>query len=183
MIIGITGPLASGKTVLVDMLVQKGFAYFKLSAEVREEASKLGIPIERKALQDLGNAMREKFGNGYWAERVIRKLELGKNYVIDGIRNTGEVEAFRKLKDFILIGLDAPIEKRLQWILAKNKDSDPKTLEELKAIDARDRGIGEEAYGQQSEKCRQMADVLIMNDGTFEDLQRKASELLEGLKC
>jgi dephospho-CoA kinase len=183
MIIGITGPIASGKTVLVEMLIEKGFIYHKLSEEVRDEAKKLGIPIERKALQDLGNAMREKFGNGYWAERIIKKIGLGKNYVIDGIRNPGEVEAFKKLGSFFLIGVDAAIERRLQWILARNKDSDPKTLEEIKAMDARDRGVGEASHGQQSEKCYGMADVYISNDGTFEDLARKMSELLEELKC
>jgi dephospho-CoA kinase len=180
MIIGITGPIASGKTVLVEMLIEKGFIYQKLSEEVREEAKKLGVPIERKALQDLGNAMREKFGNSYWAERIIGRIEPGKNYVIDGIRNPGEVEAFKKLGSFFLIGVDAAIEKRLQWILARNKDSDPKTLEEIKAMDARDR---EASHGQQSEKCYGMADVYISNDGTFEDLARKMGELLEELKC
>lgn len=183
MIIGITGPIASGKTLIVDMLVKKEFEYFKLSGEVREEAKRQGIPIERKALQDLGNAMRERFGNGYWAERVISKMVPGKNYVIDGIRNVGEIEAFKKLEGFILVGLDAPVEKRLQWILARGKDSDPKNLEEIKAIDARDRGIGEGEHGQQSDKCREMAEVLIVNDGTFEDLQRKANDLIEGLRC
>lgn len=183
MIIGITGTLASGKSVIVDALVQKGFVYFKLSNEVREEAKKEGVPIERTALQDFGNVMREKFGYGYWAEKVIARMEPGKNYVIDGIRNVGEVEAFKKLNDFILIGIEAPIEKRLQWILARGKESDPKTLEEIKAIDARDRGVGEEEHGQQGDKCREMADVKIMNDGSFEDLVRKVTEVLEGLKC
>ena len=183
MIIGITGPIASGKTVLVEMLIEKGFIYQKLSEEVRDEAKNIGVPIERKALQDLGNAMREKFGNGYWAERIIKRIEPSKNYVVDGIRNPGEVAAFKKLGNFFLIGVDAPVEKRFQWILARNKDSDPKTLDEIKAMDARDRGVGEAETGQQSAKCYEMADVFITNDGTFEDLARKMGDLLEEIKC
>ena len=130
MIIGITGPIASGKSVFVDMLIERGFVYYRLSDEVREEAKKLEIPIERTALQNLGNAMREKFGNGYWAERLSKKMGQGKNYVIDGIRNPGEIESLKKLVNFVLIGVDAPIEKRFQWILARNKDTDPKALED-----------------------------------------------------
>lgn len=183
MIIGITGPIASGKSVLVEMLIEKGFIYHKLSEEVREEAKKLGVPIERKALQDLGNTMREKFGNGFWAEKVIKKMEPGKNYVVDGIRNPGEVEAFKKMGNFVMIGVNAPIEKRFQWILARNKDSDPKTLDEIRAMDARDRGVGEAVHGQQSEKCYELADAYIINDGTFEDLARKMGDLLEEIKC
>jgi len=183
MIIGVTGPIASGKSVLIEMLIEKGFISFGLSNEVREEANKQGIPINRKALQDLGNAMREKYGSGYWAERVISKLSAGKNHVIDGIRNPGEIEVLKKLGNFVLIGVDAPVEKRFQWILARNKDSDPKTLEEIRAIDSRDRGAGELSHGQQSAKCYEMADVFIQNDGSFEDLARKVSELLETIKC
>ena len=183
MIIGITGPIASGKSVMVDMLIERSFVYYRLSEEVREEAKKLGIAIERKALQDLGNAMREKFGNGYWAERVIKKMEPAKNYVIDGIRNPGEIEILKKLGNFSLIGIDAPVEKRLQWILARNKDSDPKTIDEIKAMDARDKGVGEQDHGQQSVKCYEMADAYIANDGTFEQLKEKVTDLLEEIKC
>jgi dephospho-CoA kinase len=183
MIIGITGPIASGKSVLVEMLIEKGFVYHRLSDEVRDEAKKVGVAIERKALQDLGNAMREKFGNGYWAERLSKRMEQGKNYVIDGIRNPGEVDFLRKMGNFVLVGVNAPVEKRFQWILARNKDSDPKTLEEVKAMESRDRGVGEAEHGQQSLKCFDMADVYVMNDGTFEELAKKFSELLETIKC
>ena len=181
--IGITGPIASGKSVLVDMLVERGFIYYKLSGEVRDEAKSLGIAIERKALQDLGNAMRLKYGEGYWAERVVAKMEKGKQYVVDGIRNPGEIAVLKKIPSFMLIGVDAPIEKRLQWIIARNKDSDPKNAEEIRAIDSRDRGVGEQSFGQQSAKCYDLADVYLKNDGTFEELSKKIGDLLEDLKC
>lgn len=183
MIIGITGAIASGKSVLVENLIEKGFIYLKLSEEVREEAKKLSIAIERTALQDLGNARRAEFGTGYWAKRVLARVEKDKNYVIDGIRNPGEIEVLKKDGNFVLVGMDAPIEKRLQWIIARNKDSDPKTIEEIKAIDARDRGIGEAEHGQQSSKCYELADVYIQNDGTLEELSKKINDVLEGLKC
>ncbi len=183
MIIGITGPIASGKSVLVDTLIEKGFVYLRHSEEVREEAAKLGIPIERTALQDLGNAMREKYGVDYWTKKLIAKMNMEKNYVVDGIRNPGEIGALRKLGNFILIGVNAPIDKRFQWIIARNKDSDPKTIEAIKAIEARDRGIGEASHGQQSAKCYEMADVYLENNGTFEELSKAIIDLLEDLKC
>lgn len=183
MIIGITGPIASGKSVLIDALIERGFVHLQHSNELREEAGKLGIPIERKALQDLGNAMREKYGTDYWTKRLISKMESGKNYVVDGIRNPGEVEALKKLGNFVLIGISAPIEKRFQWILARNKDSDPKTIDEIRAIEARDRGVGEAGHGQQVSKCFGMADVYLENNGTFEELSKKIVELLEDIKC
>lgn len=96
MLIGLTGPIASGKSVLADMLVQQGFIRLTLSEEVREECKKRGLPLERSILQDLGNEMRQKHGNGYWARRLLAKLAPGKNHVIEGIRNPGEVEELKK---------------------------------------------------------------------------------------
>ncbi len=183
MIIGITGPIASGKTILSEMLVMRGFMRFSLSGEVREEAKKLGLPIERVALQNLGNEMRLKHGREFWAKRVIVKMQKDKNYVIEGIRNPGEVEEFRKIRNFILIGIDAPIEQRLQWIISRNKDSDPKTFEGVKVIDSRDRGFGENESGQQSDACYQMADAYILNNTDFRDLREKIEKVINELGC
>ncbi|MEK6892597.1 MAG: hypothetical protein AABX07_00155 [Nanoarchaeota archaeon] len=183
MIIGLTGPIASGKSLLAEMLEDRRFIRLTLSEEVREEARRKGLLIERKALQNLGNEMRVKYGNGYWAKRLLAKTEKGKNYVIVGIRNPGEIEELRKLRNFVLIGVDAPIEHRLRWILARDKDSDPKNLAGIKAMDARDRGVGEDVSGQQSEACFQMADRHIFNNTTLEDLREKAEQLVDELGC
>ncbi|MDP3881978.1 MAG: dephospho-CoA kinase [Nanoarchaeota archaeon] len=181
MIVGITGPIASGKSVLAQMLVEKGFIRLTLSEEVREELRKKGEEIERAALQDLGNEMRAKHGNGFWAKRLIAKMSSGKNYVVEGIRNPGEVEEFRKLRNFVLIGVNAPIERRIEWIKARNKDSDPKNISGIKTIDARDRGVGEKEHGQQTSACFDLADDYIVNNTDLEDLRAKALELVQQL--
>ncbi|HVY01757.1 MAG TPA: hypothetical protein VHA12_03260 [Candidatus Nanoarchaeia archaeon] len=181
MIIGVVGPIASGKNVLTDMLALKGFIRMSLSDEVREEARIRGLPIERKILQDIGNEMRLKNGNDYWANRLISKVEDGKNYVIEGIRNPGEVTALRKCKEFVLIAIDAPIEKRFQWIIMRGKDSDPHTLDEVKKVDARDRGAGEGEHGQQSSLAMQGADFQIINDSTKEAMRKKIDKILKKL--
>lgn len=182
MIIGVVGPIASGKSMLSEALVKRGFAKLSFSAEVREEAQKRELPIERKILQDLGNEMRMREGNDYWARRVIAKIKNEKNHVIEGIRNTAEVEALRKLADFILIAIDAPLEKRYQWIIMRRKDSDPSSLEEVKKIDARDRGEGEAAHGQQSAACIALADIKLMNDKSREQFEKKVEKVLKKMK-
>lgn len=182
MIIGVVGPIASGKSMLSDALVKKGFVKLSFSAEVRNEAKNRGIPIERKLLQDLGNDMRMKEGSDYWAKRIITKIESKKNYVIEGIRNPAEVDALKKLDNFSLAAVDAPIEKRFQWIMMRGKDSDPSSLEGVKKIDARDRGEGEEGHGQQSAKCVEMADYHLLNDKTKENFEKKVDNFLKKFK-
>ena len=179
MIIGVVGPIASGKNVITDFLFEKGFVRMSLSEEVRKEARSRGLPIQRKILQDIGNEMRLKNGSDYWAGRLITMMEAGKNYVVEGIRNPGEVTALRKLPGFILIAVDAPVEKRFQWIMMRGKDSDPSSLEEVKKIDSRDRGEGEDSHGQQSIASMQSADFKIVNDSTKEAMRRKAEKIFK----
>lgn len=181
MIIGIVGPIASGKSIVSDMLVKKGFVKLSFSAEVRAEATKRGILIERKQLQDLGNLLREQEGDDYWARRVIAQMQSGMSYVVEGIRHPAEVTALRALPGFVLIGVTAPLEQRYQWIMMRGKDSDPASLEGVRTIDARDQGSGEGSHGQQSAAAFQLADYTLVNDMTKEKLEQKIHMLLRKL--
>jgi dephospho-CoA kinase len=172
MIIGLTGRIASGKGVIKDFLQEKGFKYLTLSDVVREEAAQRGIPIERSSLQELGNEVRKKEGAGSWMRRLIKKIQPGFDYVIDGIRNPGEVDELRKIPGFYLIAVDAPQETRFKRFLSRAKPSDPKTWEEFLEIDNRDFGE-EDPLGQQVGKCMEMGNFKLINDSILEKFQKK----------
>lgn len=178
MIIGLTGRIASGKQVIVDYLIKKGFRYYTISNIIREEASKRGIAIERKNLQDLGNEVRNTDGPGAWTKRLIAKMEQGQNYVIDGIRNPGEIIELRKLKNFYLIAIDAPQKQRFERFIKRAKPSDPHTWEDFLVIDKRDFGE-DDLNGQQVGLCIKMNDFSINNSGYVEDFLRKFEEVFE----
>lgn len=179
MIIGVVGPIASGKSVMIELLIENGFTNLRVSDVLKEEATKLGIPLERKPLQDLGNKLRAENGEGYLAEQLVRKMDDGRNYVVDSIRNPGEIEVLKRIPGFVLIGFDAPIEKRIQWIVLRNKFGDPRTEQEIREMEARDRGEGEGNNGQQVWKCYEMADLRIVNDGNLEELFIKINEVMK----
>lgn len=182
MIIGVTGPIASGKNEIVNKLIKKGFINLRVSDSLKELAKKQGIPLEREPLQNLGNELRKKYGAGYLAEQLTLKIEPGKRYVVDSIRNPGEVETLKKLKDFVLIGFNAPYEKRIEFLLARKKAGDPLDKDEIKAIEERDRGKGEDAHGQRVDDCFEMAHHKIINEGSLEELNKKVENLLLNLK-
>lgn len=174
MIIGLTGRIASGKGVISDFLKENGLEYLSLSQEVREEAKLREIPIERKYLQDLGNQMREEEGLEVLAKRAIKKIDKDKNYIIDAIRNTGEVHELRRVfqDNFYLIGVDGELEIRWRNMQNRGKESDPKTFEGFLEIDNRDYEENER-NGQQVKKCMELADYHVLNNGTIEDLKEK----------
>jgi len=179
MIIGITGPLCSGKSVLSDSLIEKGYRRMSFADEIRLEMRVQGIELERKAMQNLGNEMRRKFGNDYWANRLIGKIDPRENYVVKGFRNPGEIEAFKNRfkENFKVVCITAPAEKRIEWMLARKKDLDSGSKEEMIELEKRDRGNGEPYYGQKSDECCKMADIKIFNSGSLEELQKKVEEI------
>jgi dephospho-CoA kinase len=183
MLIGLTGRIAGGKGVVSNFFKEKRFEYLSLSQEVREEAQKRGIALERKNLQDLGNFLRKEEGSGVLAKRIIKKIDKNKDYVIDGIRNIGEIDKLRKAfkKDFFLISVDADLNLRWRNLQNRNKESDPKSFEKFLEADKRDFGENIE-NGQQVEKCMNMADYSVLNNSTIEELNKEIEKIYEKIK-
>jgi len=131
--------------------------------------------ITRKNLQDLDNEIRQKEGAGAWIRMIIPMIR-GKNYVVDGIRNPGEVSELRKLKDFVLISVDAPEDIRCARVLQRAKPSDPTTKEGFLEMDKRD-FEEDDPLGQQVGKCMKMANFHLTNNRGITDFENKIAEL------
>ncbi len=184
MIIGLTGSLAAGKGVVSGFLKKQGFVYLSLSDELREIAKEKKIELTRENLQDLGNQMREERGTGILAKLITDKIRNQKyiKAVVDGIRNPAEIAELEKLDNYFLVSVDAPEEIRFRRLIARNRESDPKTLEDFLKVDARDKGIGEKETGQSVGKCMTKADFTLINEGTIEEINRKVEELYKKIQ-
>lgn len=166
-IVGLVGPIASGKQVLADFLKEKdeGFGYVSLSDEVRKEMRARGIPISRDGLQDMGNALRRELGNDILAKRALVTVNPETDLlVVDSIRNYAEMEYLRKHLPIKIIGVDAPAELRLERYLARAKErhEDGITEEDFWRADKRDRGENT-VSGQQVDICLLGSDLVINN--------------------
>jgi dCMP deaminase len=179
MIIGLTGTKASGKGVIAEILKERGFEYVTLSDIIREEARKRigNDDYDVFFLQKLGNELRINGGLGVLANIAMKKLSSYPNIVIDGIRNSGEIDEIRK-KNGVIISVDAPQEKRFEWLISRKRHSDPKNWNDFLKMEEIDHGKEEESSGQQVIKCISMADYRIINSGTKEDLKKDVFQIL-----
>lgn len=201
--LGVVGQIACGKGVLVDCLVNKhGFISFSLSTIVHQELKKRGIKsFDRKTLQDIGDDLRKKYGGDVLVKRAIRILNKqtveGRglrvvypqnppsifyhrpSFIIEGIRNTAEVEYLKKKPNFVLIGVKAKRKLRFQRLLQRNKTWDPKTYADFLKVDRRDLGIGQKTSGQQVGKCLAYCDHVLTNNKDVGDFERKVRRLIE----
>jgi dephospho-CoA kinase len=175
MIIGLTGPNAAGKGEIANYLQGKGFVYHSLSDVLRDYATKRGIEHTRENLIRLGNELRAEHGPAVLAKETIKKL-TGKD-IVDSIRNPAEVEELRKQKDFVLLGVDAPVELRFQRAMKRGRNECASTLEEFKENEKRENIKNK--INQQLNECLRMADKVIINDGTLRELHRKIEDILK----
>lgn len=168
-IIGLVGPIASGKGVVAKYLKSLGFDLYSLSDRVREEAALRGLSLIRENLQNVGNDLRAIYGGQVLAERTLELMTgLEECIVIDAIRNPAEIEFLKKELGVTIIGIDADTEKRMEWYLwrAGERGEDGATEEDFFRANNRDLGIGEEDSGQQVGRCLDMADIIIRNEGS-----------------
>lgn len=181
-VVGVVGPIASGKDTVLKELEKRGFKAFFLGERTREEADRRGLPHDRSILQDMGNDLREKFGDDILVKRTEELLNgLGKKIVIDGIRNAGEIAYLRKKYDAIIIGVDASVKRRRRLSNKRKGDADPKTEEEFERVEQRDRGIGENSHGQQVDACLALSDIVIKNNGIIQEFKKKIRKALNQL--
>jgi dCMP deaminase len=180
MIIGLTGRNGSGKTEVSEYLKSRGFEYQSLSDEIREEIRRRGREITREILIEVGNELREKFGPGILAERILHNLERDHNYVIDSIRNPNEVEVLKRRKDFILLAVEADQPIRFERSRKRGRESAAQSLEQFVEEETRELESANPA-SQQLHATRRRADLEVVNNGTLQELHAKLDELLPPL--
>lgn len=179
MIIGITGFISAGKGELTNILVKNyGFIPLSTGDAVRAEAVVQKIENTRTNLQALGDSMRHKHGGDFWIRRLLEKVEAGKDYVFEGIRNVEEITILRTMPDFHLICVDASLEVRAQRVFARKRTGDAVTMEKFLIDDAADKGEQAKGYGQNTAKCVILADYVIHNDSTLDVLAKRTAQTL-----
>lgn len=180
MLLGITGLFAAGKDTLAEFLENKGFVRRSLSDELRKEAQVRGIELSRENLIKLGTELRETEGNAVLAKRALAGTRPETNYCFISIRNPAEVEELKKQKDFYLVFLDTPLEVRFARALKRNREHEAKTLVEFKKTEEKEYKNPNSA-SQQLLQVKEMADFVLTNEGTVEELYEKAEEFLDKL--
>ena len=182
MIIGLTGTLGAGKDSAAKFFMKNGFSYHSCSDIIKKECEKKGILLDRDNLIKMGNELREKNGPNILARMIIERINAmaETDSLVVGIRNPEEVKALKKEKDFVMIAIDAPIDKRYEWIQKREREDDRISFEKFKQIENGQRS-GDKNM-QQLDKVMKMADHKIINDETLEQLQYKLEDLLDYLK-
>ena len=177
--LGLTGPNSSGKGEIAGYLASRhGYRCHSLSDVLRDEARQRGVEPVRAILIPLGNELRAARGPGALADMILPRLTPPA--LVDSIRNPEEVTVLRRLEGFVLLAVEAPLDLRFRRSVGRQRPGDPASLEEFREREAQENGT--DPMAQQLCATAALADHVLRNDGSLDDLHRAIDNLIERLQ-
>jgi uncharacterized protein YprB with RNaseH-like and TPR domain/predicted nuclease with RNAse H fold/dephospho-CoA kinase len=86
LVVGISGPIASGKTTGAGWLHDRGFAYGRYSLVLARLLEESGTTPRREALQELGERIHREGGQRWLSRQLVLRLPTDRDLAIDGLR-------------------------------------------------------------------------------------------------
>ncbi len=188
MIIGVVGKIAAGKTTVAKFFEEKGFCRVSCSEPLIDllthnvsdyswipELPEKAEPT-RDRLIELGKYLKEKYGGDVLIKLAIDKKRGCKNVVIDGVRSKEEIEAIKRLGGNVIY-VEAKPEIRFERLMKRRaeKDRGIKSFADFREMDDAE----ERLY--HTSRLKNLADYVIVNEGTLEELRRKVEEISENI--
>jgi dephospho-CoA kinase len=187
-IICIVGMTGSGKSVLADLLINKGYNFFRFGQITLDIVKERGLlPIEENE-RPIREEIREKYGMGAYATLNIPKIDslLKKGNVVgDGLYSWSEYKILKeKYKEkLIIIAIYAPPILRYQRLKNRTLKSNDKTLRNRPATEeqAKKRDYAEIENLEKGGPIA-MADYTIINVGNLQEFQSKFESIMKEIK-
>ena len=182
-VFGLTGKNASGKGTVGEILKKKKFTYHSLSDSLRDELKSLKKEETRENLIEIGNKLRKEGGPGVLADKLIPKLNSESNHIVDSIRNPLEVISLRnetQLRSFFLISVDANARLRYDRLCSRGRIGDTDSWDKFVEQERREEN-NDDPNKQQLSKTMEMADYMIDNSGTLEELEAEVNKIIYSL--
>lgn len=85
-VVGISGPIAAGKTTVGRHLEKLGFAYTRFSLVIDDLIEERGLPKNRHTRQELGTEMHERGRQAALAAQTLLRVADANLIVVDGLR-------------------------------------------------------------------------------------------------
>lgn len=119
-VVGVSGPIAAGKTTFAELLESEGFAYTRFSLVIDDILRERSLPLDRHHRQMVGGEVNREGRQRELAERTLSRVSDANLIVVDGLRFPDD-HAFLKEKfgfRFVHIFISAPAEiRRMRYSL------------------------------------------------------------------
>ncbi len=176
-ILGLVGPMASGKGTVKEYIVKKYKAEdCRFSTILRDLLKRLSLEINRKNMQDISTVLRGHFGEDLLAKVIANDVKAMKSdvVIVDGVRRMADIAYLKELPGFKLVAIDADPKIRYERMKSRNENpgDDQKTLEQFLADHKRE-------ADEEIPAVMKRADLTIDNSGSVEELKKQIDNILK----
>ncbi len=175
LVIGLAGMPGSGKSLVVDTAREMGYAVVVMGDVVRQETTKRGLELTPQNVGKVMLELRAEGGNYVIAQKCIPKIleQTSSKVLVDGLRSLYEADIFTEnFAKFSLVAVHASPETRFSRLSNRRRSDDASEWKVFNERDMRELGVG---LGN----VIAMAQQIIVNDNSFEQVKTKAKESLE----
>lgn len=173
-VIGIVGPIASGKDTVAEHISKKlGMPVLQISQPLKEIAKERNIPLSRRNLIQISRELAAKEGEDILARMLLDSIK-GKG-IITGMRQPAQIKYLRQNSKFVLISVDADVRKRFGRLASRDHLDEGKTFEDFVANEKEEDSSNNV---QRLSDCMKMADYRLENNADVNALYAKVDELL-----
>ncbi len=178
-IIGIVGPIGSGKDTVADYIAQRyGYTIFSFRDVVKEVVEMEGLEPNRENMQKVAREKRDKEGESVFSKIVLDKIIASKceKVVVKDLRTAGDVKTIRDhfKTQMKIIKIVATAQLRFERMKARGRPGDPKTLEEFLQQEKREEELG-------FTKAFNFTDFMVFNTGSREELYSQVDKIMNSL--
>ena len=168
--VGLSGPIAAGKTTAARILERMGFRYCRFSEIIERELRARGAPITRETLQAFGKeAFNSRFGQRQLQNKLAVCVERATRIVVDGLRHP-EDRAFLRERwgtAALHVHVDASVDLRARRYTARTDGSD----DAFRRAEAH-------AVEQNVQAMEGLADSTMANAGTIHELESRLQKII-----
>lgn len=169
-VIGVSGPIAAGKTTFAKELELLGFSYTRFSLVIDDILRERGADLTRSSRQSLGREINETGRQRWLAERTLGRVSGSRIIVVDGLRFPDDHAYFveRFGANFYHVFIDAAEHVRRNRYQERTSD------------DSFEEATNSEVEGRVRD-LRSLAHEIIVNDSDRMVLSIRAAELTRQL--
>ena len=171
-VLGLSGPIAAGKTTTARILERSGFRYCRFSEILEEELRARGTAVTRSTLQALGeDAHKSRFGQRRLQNKLAEKVEGAERIVVDGLRHPEDCAYLRERWGFSAMHVHVSAGTDLRSKRYAVRAGESTSSFRRATAHTVEQNVGE---------LEQLADSTIVNTGRVEELETELAELIEG---
>jgi dephospho-CoA kinase len=175
-VICISGMPGAGKGVAADAARQMKLDVLVLGDVIREETERRGLDPTPQNIGAVMLEVRQKDGPAVVAKRLLPKIWACKSHIVivEGVRSLQELAELRSQYEVLTVAIHASPKTRFQRLLSRNRSDDPKNWDTFSERDERELNVG---LGH----VISLADILLVNEGSINELQAEFKEELSKL--